>query len=288
LAKSMTAFARCAAETPLGQMTWEVRSVNHRYREVAMRLPEELRFAEGVFRDAISAVVNRGRVDALLRYTPPSADVAERDIDVEVVGHLANWSDRVHAIVPDAKPLQISEILKWPGVMSAPAVDDEVLADAAADLLREALSELSNSREGEGSALASILKDKIATARGILSSLTAQLPDIAKAQRQRLEQRLMEMVEQVDPERLEQEVVILLARSEVTEEMDRLGLHLDEVEQILTRTEPVGRRLDFMMQELNREANTLGSKSAQLEQTSASVDLKVLIEQMREQVQNIE
>ena len=284
----MTAFARCAAETPLGQMTWEVRSVNHRYREVAMRLPEELRFAEGVFRDAISAVVNRGRVDALLRYTPPSADVAERDIDVEVVGHLANWSDRVHAIVPDAKPLQISEILKWPGVMSAPAVDDEVLADAAADLLREALSELTNSREGEGSALASILKDKIATARGILSSLTAQLPDIAKVQRQRLEQRLMEMVEQVDPERLEQEVVILLARSEVTEEMDRLSLHLDEVEQILTRTEPVGRRLDFMMQELNREANTLGSKSAQLEQTSASVDLKVLIEQMREQVQNIE
>jgi uncharacterized protein (TIGR00255 family) len=233
-------------------------------------------------------VVNRGRVDALLRYTPPSADVAERDIDVEVVGHLANWSDRVRAIVPDAKPLQISEILKWPGVMSAPAVDDEVLADAAADLLRGALSELTDSREGEGTALAGILKDKIAMARGILGSLTAQLPDIAKAQRQRLEQRLMEMVEQVDPERLEQEVVILLARSEVTEEMDRLGLHLDEVEQILTRTEPVGRRLDFMMQELNREANTLGSKSAQLEQTSASVDLKVLIEQMREQVQNIE
>jgi uncharacterized protein (TIGR00255 family) len=190
--------------------------------------------------------------------------------------------------VPDAKPLQISEILKWPGVMSAPAVDDEVLADAAADLLRGALSELTDSREGEGTALAGILKDKIAMARGILGSLTAQLPDIAKAQRQRLEQRLMEMVEQVDPERLEQEVVILLARSEVTEEMDRLGLHLDEVEQILTRTEPVGRRLDFMMQELNREANTLGSKSAQLEQTSASVDLKVLIEQMREQVQNIE
>ena len=284
----MTAFARCAVETPLGQMTWEVRSVNHRYREVAMRLPEELRFAEDVFRDAINAVVNRGRVDALLRYTPPSADAAERDIDVQVVGRLANWSDRVRAIVPDAESLQISEILKWPGVMSAPAVDDEVLADAAADLLREALSELTDSREGEGTALASILQDKIATARGILSSLTAQLPDIAKAQRQRLEQRLMEMVEQVDPERLEQEVVILLARSEVTEEMDRLALHLDEVEQILTRTEPVGRRLDFMMQELNREANTLGSKSAQLEQTSASVDLKVLIEQMREQVQNIE
>ena len=284
----MTAFARCAAETPLGQMTWEVRSVNHRYREVAMRLPEELRFAEGVFRDAISAVVNRGRVDALLRYTPPSADVAERDIDVEVIGHLANWSDRIRAIVSDAEPLQISEILKWPGVMSAPAVDDEVLADTAADLLRGAPSEPTDNREGEGTALAGILKDKIATARGILGSLTAQLPDIAKAQRQRLEQRLMEMVEQVDPERLEQEVVILLARSEVTEEMDRLGLHLDEVEQILTRTEPVGRRLDFMMQELNREANTLGSKSAQLEQTSASVDLKVLIEQMREQVQNIE
>jgi uncharacterized protein (TIGR00255 family) len=214
--------------------------------------------------------------------------VAERDINVEVVEHLANWSDRVRAIVPDAEPLQISEILKWPGVMSALAVDDESLAAAAVDLLREALSELTDNREGEGTALASILKDKIATARGILSSLTAQLPDIAQAQRQRLEQRLMEIVEQVDPERLEQEVVILLARSEVTEEMDRLGLHLDEVEQVLTRTEPVGRRLDFMMQELNREANTLGSKSAQLEQTSASVDLKVLIEQMREQVQNIE
>jgi len=158
----------------------------------------------GCQRSSISAVVNRGRVDALLRYTPPSADVAERDIDVEVVGHLANWSDRIRAIVSDAEPLQISEILKWPGVMSAPAVDDEVLADAAADLLRGALSELTDSREGEGTALAGILKDKIATARGILGSLTAQLPDIAKAQRQRLEQRLMEMVEQVDPERFAQ------------------------------------------------------------------------------------
>ncbi len=286
--QSMTAFARCAAQTPLGDLTWEVRSVNHRYREVALRLPEELRFAEGVFREAIAVAVSRGRVDAQLRYLTPALTSTEPDIDTGVVDRLATWSDHVRAIVPDARPLQVSEILKWPGVISTPALDDEALALAASTLLQEALDELTTCREREGNALADILKDKTTAARDILGSLAERLPDIGQAQRQRLEQRLAEMLEQVDPDRLEQEIVILLARSEVSEEMDRLSLHLDEVEQALSRRGPVGRRLDFLMQELNREANTLGSKSAHSEQTSASVSLKVLIEQMREQVQNIE
>ena len=286
--KSMTAFARCAAQTPLGDLTWELRSVNHRFREVAMRLPEEFRFQEGAFRDAIAAAVSRGRVDGWLRYSPPTAASTEPQIDTSLIGQLAAWAQSVHRILPDAQPLRVGEVLKWPGVMSAPAVDEQALASEAGNLLQEALAQLSDSREREGGALAQMLQERVRAASDAISTLEDLLPEIGAAYRERLEQRLLEMAVQVDSERLEQEVVLLLAKSEVSEEVDRLKMHLQEVEQTLGQSEPIGRRLDFLMQELNREANTLGSKSAHPEQTNASVNLKVLIEQMREQVQNIE
>ena len=286
--KSMTAFARCAAQTPLGDLTWELRSVNHRFREVAMRLPEEFRFQEGAFRDAIAAAVGRGRVDGWLRYSPPTAASAEPQIDTGLIGQLAAWAQSVRSILPDAQPLRVGEVLKWPGVMSAPAVDEQALASEAGNLLQEALVQLSDSREREGGALAQMLQERVRAASDAISTLEDLLPEIGAAYRERLEQRLLEMAVQVDSERLEQEVVLLLAKSEVSEEVDRLKMHLQEVEQTLGQSEPIGRRLDFLMQELNREANTLGSKSAHPEQTNASVNLKVLIEQMREQVQNIE
>ncbi len=286
--KSMTAFARCAAQTPLGDLTWELRSVNHRFREVAMRLPEEFRFQEGAFRDAIAAAVSRGRVDGWLRYSPPTAASTEPQIDTSLIGQLAAWAQSVRSILPDAQPLRVGEVLKWPGVMSAPAVDEQALASEAGNLLQEALAQLSDSREREGGALAQMLQERVRAASDAISTLEDLLPEIGATYRERLEQRLSEMAVQVDSERLEQEVVLLLAKSEVSEEVDRLKMHLQEVEQTLGQSEPIGRRLDFLMQELNREANTLGSKSAHPEQTNASVNLKVLIEQMREQVQNIE
>ena len=286
--KSMTAFARCAAQTPLGDLTWELRSVNHRFREVAMRLPEEFRFQEGAFRDAIAAAVGRGRVDGWLRYSPPTAASAEPQIDTGLIGQLAAWAQSVRSILPEAQPLRVGEILKWPGVMSVPVVDEQALASEAGNLLQKALAQLSDSREREGGALAQMLQERVRAASDAISILEDLLPEIGAVYRERLEQRLLEMAVQVDPERLEQEVVLLLAKSEVSEEVDRLKMHLQEVEQTLGQNEPIGRRLDFLMQELNREANTLGSKSGHPEQTNASVNLKVLIEQMREQVQNIE
>ena len=286
--KSMTAFARCAAQTPLGDLTWELRSVNHRFREVAMRLPEEFRFQEGAFRDAIAAAVGRGRVDGWLRYSPPTAASAEPQIDTGLIGQLAAWAQSVRSILPEAQPLRVGEVLKWPGVMSAPVVDEQALASEAGNLLQKALAQLSDSREREGGALAQMLQERVRAASDAISTLEDLLPEIGAVYRERLEQRLLEMAVQVDPERLEQEVVLLLAKSEVSEEVDRLKMHLQEVEQVLSQSEPIGRRLDFLMQELNREANTLGSKSGHPEQTNTSVNLKVLIEQMREQVQNIE
>ncbi len=286
--KSMTAFARCASQTPLGDLTWELRSVNHRFREVAMRLPEELRFQEGAFRDAIAAVVSRGRVDGWLRYVPPTAASAEPQIDTGRIGQLAAWSQSARSILPEVQPLRVGEVLKWPGVMSTPAVDEQALASEAGNLLQKALAQLSESREREGGALVQMLQARVRAASDAISTLEDRLPEIGAVYRERLEQRLAEVAVQVDPERLEQEMVLLLAKSEVSEEVDRLKLHLEEVEQAFGQSKPIGRRLDFLMQELNREANTLGSKSAHPEQTNASVNLKVLIEQMREQVQNIE
>ena len=285
---SMTAFARVGAQTAYGDLTWEIRSVNHRYREVAIRLPEELRFAESAFRDLISAHIARGRVDATLRYQSLSVTRTDPELDEELINRLAGWSDRVRAAMPDAQPLRVGEILKWPGVMGGAVLDEDAFAAEAMGLLGQALDALSAARAKEGEALKRILEERLVAARDIVTHFEASLPEISKAQRDRLSDRLAEVIEQVDPERLEQEVVMLLARSEVSEELDRLRLHLDDVDKTLQKTEPVGRRLDFLMQELNREANTLGSKSSHAEQTNASVNLKVIIEQMREQVQNIE
>jgi len=288
LAHSMTAFARSAAQTPLGDLTWEVRSVNHRYREVALRLPEELRFAETAFRDLIAGALARGRVDATLRFHCAIAGEADPAIDNELIQRISGWSDQVRAVMPDAQPLRVGEVLRWPGVMATPAMDEEALGAAATDLLKKALGELTAARSREGQALAAILTERLGAAREILVGFEAQLPEIGSAQRERMAQRMAEVTAQVDAERLEQEVAILLARSEVSEEIDRLKLHFKDVERTLAKAEPIGRRLDFLMQELNREANTLGSKSGHPEQTNASVNLKVVIEQMREQVQNIE
>ena len=241
----MTAFARGAAQTPFGDLTWEMRSVNHRYREVALRLPEELRFAETGFRELISGSLNRGRIDATLRYQSVSTVQGDPEIDTQLISTISEWSDQVRATMPDAQPLRVSEILKWPGVMSTPAVDDDALATAAGDLLGEVLTGLMTSRAREGEGLSRILNERLTAAREILSACEIQMPEIEQVQRDRMTQRLTDVITQVDAERIEQEVVVLLARSEVSEEIDRLKLHFDDVERTLNKPEPMGRRLDF-------------------------------------------
>ena len=285
---SMTAFVRREARGELANLSWEVRSVNHRYLEISMRLPEEMRGFETLFRGTLQAALGRGRIDATLRRQVPDNDSHQPMLNQEMVSRLDCWSKTIHSMVPEAARLSTADILKWPGVLLSQDSDEGELSTLANDLLKSTVTELIDQRQREGGQLAQVIGAKIVAARCIVETVVEKAPELEAFQRQRLSDRVAEFRENLEPGRFEQELVMLLVRSDFTEEIDRLRVHLDEVEQVLDQSGPIGRRLDFLMQELNREANTLGSKSNHTTITNASVDLKVLIEQMREQVQNIE
>ena len=287
MVRSMTAFARQAVESDLGTLTLELKSVNHRFSEVSLRLPEELRAVESKLRDRIAKVVKRGKIDASLRYQAPVA-TAGFEIDREMIKTLAATSKDVGTELPDVAPIRMIDVLKWPGVLKTPEVDAERLANTAMNLLDVALKELMETREREGEKLKQMLLDRCAAMSEEVAKVQQRIPVAIEAMRQRLKEKLAEWKAELDEARVEQEVVFLCNKSDVAEEMDRLQAHIEEVQRVLEEKKPVGRRLDFLMQELNREANTLASKSPDTEMTRASVELKVLIEQMREQVQNIE
>lgn len=287
MTRSMTAFARRESAGPWGSLTIELRSVNHRYLEVSPRLPEELRVLEPRLREQVAAVLSRGKVDLTLRYQPPDP-TAGLDIDRELVKRIAHLSREVDQILYDPAPVQALELLHWPGVLRTPVVDAEQLHGAALALLDAALAELTEHRGREGEKLAEIIRQRCDGASALVAAVRVRRPEVVERVRERYRQRLAELRIDADPGRLEQELALAAQRLDVDEELDRLDTHLEEVSRVLRQNQPVGRRLDFLMQELNREANTLGSKSADAETTRASVDLKVLIEQMREQVQNIE
>ena len=284
----MTAFAREEFQGDLGRLSWEMRTVNHRYQETSMRLPDELRAAEPVFRTAIAKVIHRGRVDAVLHYQSLPTSASEHSVDIVAVERLAEWEEQVRGIILDVTPLSTIDILRWPGVLSTTVVDSDQLLDEALSLLRRALITLSENRRREGQKLAEILQERVASVRIIVKQVLADWPAVEMHFRSRLEERTAALAEKLEPGRLEQELVLLLSRADIREEIDRLLMHLEETERVLISEGPIGRRLDFLMQELNRESNTLGSKSSHPTITAASVDLKVLIEQMREQIQNIE
>ena len=288
LISSMTAFVQYESQSEQDRLVWEIRSVNHRYLEISMRLPEQLRSAEMMFRETIKASLSRGRIDAVLRFQSAESSSNSPDLNLDTINQLMAWSRTVQSTAPVAGELSIAEILKWPGVLTPERIDETQLGAAAKDALAKALSELGNRRQREGRQLAVVIKAKLAAARDIVIGVQSRGPELEQHARQRLNERVSEFSDKLEPGRFEQELVLLLAKSDVTEEVDRLLLHLAEVENILNGPGPVRRRLDFLMQELNREANTLGSKSNHPETTTAGVDLKVLIEQMREQVQNIE
>jgi uncharacterized protein (TIGR00255 family) len=285
---SMTAFARCEGSTKNGLLVWELRSVNHRFSEVSPRLPEELRFLEPRVRERIAVCIKRGKIDANLRYQLVAAEDLPIEIDRELTVRLTRVTREVDQLLYNPAPVNALEVLRWPGVIKVPEQDIERLSIDVLALLDDALAELLETRAREGAKLKAIIETRCEAVEAQVATVVARLPEILQTLRGRLQERVQEIQAELDPARVEQEIVILIHKADVDEELDRLHTHVTEVRRVLEQDEPVGRRLDFLMQELNREANTLGSKSVHVDLTNASVNLKVLIEQMREQIQNIE
>jgi uncharacterized protein (TIGR00255 family) len=286
--RSMTGFAEAERTTPWGTLGWELRSVNHRFLEVTPRLPEELRALDAPVRERIGSRVSRGKVDAILRIKRGHGNV-RLDLNEPLAAALSQAVRKLGEHLPSAmQRVSLTEILSWPGILAEPEVDTAALQAAALETLDEALDAFIAAREREGARLAKLLEERMVGIEYEVASVRDLLPTIRVALRQKLEARLADLKQPLDPGRLEQEVVLSLSKLDVDEELDRLTGHIAEARRTLGLAEAVGRRLDFLMQEFNREANTLGSKSVDPRSTQSAVELKVLIEQMREQVQNIE
>lgn len=286
--RSMTAFARCEAQTAFGVLTWEIRSINHRYLEVGLRAPEELRGLEARVRDVVAKQLSRGKVDCTLRFQPHTEIFPDIPVNQEFAQRLIQACARIQALMPQAAPPSALEVLRWPGVLNVTQTDTQEIQERALSLLTETLAELVTARAREGEKLRQFLAERCTAMRAIVAQVQVRLPEIAQRMREKLLKRLDELHVETDQTRLEQELVYLAQKMDVAEEIGRLLAHFSEIDHLLKQKDPIGRRLDFLMQELHREANTLGSKSADIDTTHASVDLKVNIEQMREQVQNIE
>lgn len=288
MVRSMTAFSSQEMNSISGSLIIELRSVNQRYLDITFRIPEELRSLEPQCRSAISARLSRGKVECNLRYQPPEAAKDELQLDMALVKRISDASREIDHVLYDHAPVSSLDILRWPGVMQTRSIDKDKLYAEVNVLLETTLSDLIASREREGEKLAAVIEQRCHAMSEIIQQVQQKMPEFISAWREKLETRLQQANLNLDAERLEQEIVLLANKTDVDEEMDRLSMHLEEVRRVLNDDQPIGRRLDFLMQELNREVNTLGSKSVHVDSTRASVDMKVLIEQMREQVQNIE
>ena len=285
---SMTGFARREATGAWGTLVCELRSVNHRFLEAGLRLPDELRVAEGELRTRLAKQLRRGKVDCSINYRRPAGSAGALEIDSAALERLLAAVHLVARTMPQAAAVNALDVLRWPGVVrDESAVGDELLAAAYA-VFGATLDELVAARAREGVRLRELLEQRCTGLETLVADVRARLPEVQARMRARLKERLAELAASADPERLEQELAILLQRLDVDEELERLSGHITEVRRVIGGNEPAGRRLDFLMQELNREANTLSSKSQDLETTRSAVDMKVLIEQMREQVQNAE
>lgn len=283
---SMTAFAHCESHQEWGSLSWEIRSVNQRYLEPSFRLPETLRSLEPELRNQLRQHISRGKLDLTLKFTTP--DLSQQlEVNTSLLEQLIAAADQVYART-EAAALDPLRLLQWPGVMQAAKVNAELIQKQALDLFQQALHELLAHRQREGAQLAQLVEERLQQIGQHLQQAQAYLPAALEAWRSNLIDKARRLEVEIDPSRLEQEVVLLVQKHDVAEELDRLAAHSTEVRLVLASAEPIGRRLDFLMQEMNREANTLGSKAMSMDMTQLAVDLKVLIEQMREQVQNIE
>jgi len=285
---SMTGFAALAAELPGVALAVELRSVNHRFLDLQVRLPDELRGLEAALRERILGELKRGKVECRISLTRAAADASGLAVNLTRVAELANAAAEVAKVAPGARPMSVGEILRWPGVLAEPTVAPEELAAHAHRLLGQAITELSASREREGAKLATMLLERCTGIERQVTRVAPRIPALQAAFAEKLGARLREAGLDPEGERLKQELALFATKVDVAEELSRLGAHLSEVRRVLAAGGSAGKRLDFLMQELHREANTLGSKSVDAELSQASLEMKVLIEQMREQVQNVE
>jgi len=286
--QSMTGFATATRVLTHCTLSIELRSVNSRYLDLNFRLPEELRAIESQLREALTARLQRGKVECRMSIVDQPAAQRALELNGELVQRLAAAGREVQRLVPDAQPMFVADILRWPGVIGEPDLSLAELGAAALTLLDQALTDFTASREREGAKLSQVILDRAARMQEIVEIITPKTPQLVAAYREKLAARLAEAALIPEDDRIRQEIVLFASKIDVDEELSRLAAHIKELRHVLVKGGAVGRRLDFLMQEFNREANTLGSKSADLESTQVAVELKVLIEQMREQVQNIE
>lgn len=284
---SMTGYANTCADTPNGALSLELRAVNHRYLDIQLRMPDEFRSFEGTLREVIASQLQRGKVECRINFAPRSAQdnaVLNQDMLVQ----LSSWSKAVLAILPDARPLNVSDVLRWNGVLETPNVSADALRATLVDLLNTALQEFSASRAREGAKLHDFLLERVEKIEDLRNGVMPHVPAAIAAYEQKLVNRLKEALQIADDDRVRQEIALFASKIDVDEELSRLSSHLTEMRRILKNGGAVGKRLDFLMQELNREANTLGSKSVDAEVSRSAMEMKILIEQMREQIQNLE
>jgi len=283
---SMTGYAAATRDLPIASLAAELKSVNGRFLDVQFRLPDELRAAEPMLRELIQARVGRGKVECRISVTPPAGAAPRISVNEGLLAALAEASRKVRTAIPDAQPLRVGEALHWPGVLG----DDRsaLLREACVELVRELLEEFAVTRSREGEKLGKMLLERAERLKSLLVSIQPRLPEAIAAYEEKLAARLREVLGSADEERIRQEIALFSVKADVAEELNRLGAHLEEVHRVVRAGGTVGKRLDFLMQELNREANTLGSKSVSKDLSDASLEFKLLIEQMREQIQNIE
>ena len=286
--KSMTAFSN--GEMELGDLivNCELRTVNHRYCDITLKIPDRLRFIEGDARAIISGKLNRGKIECALSYKKQSRDGQSFNINMEAVAVLLKATQQIEHLMQAPARFSALDILALPAIQHEASVDRQLLHDGLVTLIQRTLTQLIETREREGRHLGVLIEERCYKMQAFVTQAARRMPEVLVNIRTKLQERVTELVANPDPDRLEQELVHLTQKLDIAEELDRLNTHINEVLRIVKQTEPVGRRLDFLMQEMNREANTLGSKAADIEMTQIAIELKVLIEQMREQIQNIE
>ena len=284
---SMTGYANTSAVIDGGSLTLEVRSVNHRYLDIQLRMPDELRGFESALREAITAHLQRGKVECRINYAARAAQSGAA-LNQGLLQQLSDWNKTVQAALPDARSLSVADVLRWNGVLETPTASADELRDTLFGLMQSALQEFSASRAREGEKLKDFLLQRVDKIEALRTAVMPHVPAAIAAYEQKITTRLREAIQGGDDELVRKEVALYASKIDVDEELSRLASHLTEMRRILTQGGAVGKRLDFLMQELNREANTLGSKSVDAEVSRSAMEMKILIEQMREQIQNLE
>jgi uncharacterized protein (TIGR00255 family) len=285
---SMTGYAARTLDVERGALHIELKSVNSRYLDFQFRVCEELRVVEPALRELFSARLTRGKLECRLSFAAATARAQQLSLNADLLQRLKAFDTQIRSELPDAGPLAVNEVLRWPGMFGDDSLDLEALVPSCLALAKDALEDFSASREREGEKLAAVILERVARMRDLVREVEPRIPVAQEAFQEKLKQRLVEALGSADDDRIRQEVAVFAVRIDVAEELARLSTHLDEVERVLKAGGASGKRLDFLMQELNREANTLGSKSVVTEVSQTAMELKLLIEQMREQIQNLE